>query len=269
MFIAAKKDLVNNKGDIYSGNNVEIKVLEKVQNNAATIEAIGDIYIEAAQIENFGEVTGSHSITGKIPGISSDVDMGSIDKTILNNKSNLIMQELFTDYIGGIGSWTWYHGHASDLGVYLHEIDKVESNYTSTMAYISSGKNITLKTTGDVINREGNILADKDINISAVNLKNENYTVDVEVNSEWRRDYELHGSAMYTLPYDTYLMDGKVYNYNRDKGYVVVNDKIIQKLGTDKATKISAGNNINISAVKVGNGALSSDPNAVNSKNIM
>ena len=268
MFITAKKDLVNNKGDIYSGNNVEIKVLEKVQNNAATIEAIGDIYIEAAQIENFGEVTGSHSITGKIPGISSDVDMGSIDKTILNNKSNLIMQELFTDYIGGIGSWTWYHGHASDLGVYLHEIDKVESNYTSTMAYISSGKNITLKTTGDVINREGNILADKDINISAVNLKNENYTVDVEVNSEWRRDYELHGSAMYTLPYDTYLMDGKVYNYNRDKGYVVVNDKIIQKLGTDKATKISAGNNINISAVKVGNGALSSDPNAVNSKNI-
>ena len=268
MFIAAKKDLVNNKGDIYSGNNVEIKVLEKVQNNAATIEAIGDIYIEAAQIENLGEVTGSHSITGKIPGISSDVDMGSIDKTILNNKSNLIMQELFTDYIGGIGSWTWYHGHASDLGVYLHEIDKVESNYTSTMAYISSGKNITLKTTGDVINREGNILADKDINISAVNLKNENYTVDVEVNSEWRRDYELHGSAMYTLPYDTYLMDGKVYNYNRDKGYVVVNDKIIQKLGTDKATKISAGNNINISAVKVGNGVLSSDPNVINDKNI-
>ncbi len=268
MFITTKKDLANNKGDIYSGNNAEIKVLGKVQNNAATIEAIGDIYIEAAQIENFGEVTGSHSITGKIPGISSDVDMGSIDKTILNNKSNLIMQELFTDYIGGIGSWTWYHGHASDLGVYLHEIDKVESNYTSTMAYISSGKNITLKTTGDVINREGNILADKDINISAVNLKNENYTVDVEVNSEWRRDYELHGSAMYTLPYDTYLMDGKVYNYNRDKGYVVVNDKIIQKLGTDKATKISAGNNINISAVKVGNGALSSDPNAVNSKNI-
>lgn len=71
--------------------------------------------------------------------------MGSIDKTILNNKSNLIMQELFTDYIGGIGSWTWYHGHASDLGVYLHEIDKVESNYTSTMAYISSGKILLLR----------------------------------------------------------------------------------------------------------------------------
>ena len=268
MFITAKKDLVNNKGDIYSGNNAEIKALGKAQNNAATIEAIGDIYIEAAQIENLGEVTGSHSITGKIPGISSNVDMDSIDKTILNNKSNLIMQELFTDYIGGVGSWTWFHEHSSDLGVYLHEIDKVESNYTSVMAYISSGKNITLKAIGDVINREGNILADKDINISAVNLKNENYTIDVEVNSEWRRDYELHGSAMYTLPYDAYLMDGKVYNHNRDKGYVVVNDKIIQKVGTDKATKISAGNNINISAVKVGNGALSSDPNAVNSKNI-
>ena len=268
MVITVKKDIVNTKGDIYSGNNIEIKALGKVQNNAATIEAIGDIYIEGAQIENLGEVTGSHSITGKIPGISSDIDMDLIDKTILNNKSNLIMQELFTDYIGGIGSWTWFHEHSSDLGVYLHEIDKVESNYTSIMAYISSGKNITLKTTGDVINREGNILADKDINISAVNLKNENYTIDVEVNSEWRRDYELHGSAMYTLPYDTYLMDGKVYNHNRDKGYVVVNDKIIQKVGTDKATKISAGNNINISAVKVGNGALSSDPNAVNSKNI-
>ena len=268
MVITVKKDIVNTKGDIYSGNNIEIKALGKVQNNAATIEAIGDIYIEGAQIENLGEVTGSHSITGKIPGISSDIDMDLIDKTILNNKSNLIMQELFTDYIGGIGSWTWFHEHSSDLGVYLHEIDKVESNYTSIMAYISSGKNITLKTTGDVINREGNILADKDINISAVNLKNENYTIDVEVNSEWRRDYELHGSAMYTLPYDTYLMDGKVYNHNRDKGYVVVNDKIIQKVGTDKATKISAGNNINITAVQIGNGVLSSDPNAVNSKNI-
>ena len=88
------------------------------------------------------------------------------------------------------------------------------------------------------------------------------------MNSEWRRDYELHGSAMYTLPYDTYLMDGKVYNHNRDKGYVVVNDKIIQKVGTDKATKISAGNNINISAVQVGNGVQSRDSNTVNSKNV-
>ncbi|MCI6031584.1 hemagglutinin repeat-containing protein, partial [Fusobacterium varium] len=271
MFITAKKNLVNNKGDIYSGNNIEIKALGKVQNNAATIEAIGDIYIEAAQIENLGEVTGSHSVIGKVPGISSNIDVTTIDRTQLNGKSLEIMNELYTVHIESKGSWTWFdddNDHDSKRNVYLAYIDEIESNYTSKMAYISSGKNITLKATGDVINREGNILADGDINISAVNLKNENYTIDVEVNSEWRRDYELHGSAMHTLPDDTYLMDGKVYNYNHDKGYVVVKDKIIQKVGTDKATKISAGNKINISAVQVGNGVLSSDPNAVNSKNV-
>ncbi len=260
MFITTKKDLANNKGDIYSGNNAEIKVLGKVQNNAATIEAIGDIYIEAAQIENFGEVTGSHSITGKIPGISSDVDMGSIDKTILNNKSNLIMQELFTDYIGGIGSWTWYHGHASDLGVYLHEIDKVESNYTSTMAYISSGKNITLKTTGDVINREGNILADKDINISAVKVGNGALSSDPNaVNSKNINVGQVILNSNNISKTGTINTESFITIPEGDKGLFVVNKDLVNSAGVSVTEK---------DKITVGNGELIFNNNSVSNNKI-
>ena len=93
------------------------------------------------------------------------------------------------------------------------------------MAYISSGKNVTLKTTGDVINREGNISADRDINISAYRLINGNFLDSIG-------DYE---------------------------------DKAAE---TDKRTKISAGNNINISAIQVGDGILTKEENTVNEKTI-
>ena len=263
MFIATKKDLVNNKGDIYSGNNAEIKVLGKVQNNAATIEAIGDIYIEAAQIENLGEVTGSHSITGKIPASAVTTNVSQQEKDKIKDKFLNLIDEM------NEGKDDKYEKAYFD-STELEWIDEIESNYTSKMAYISSGKNITLKTTGDVINREGNILADKDINISAVNLRNENYIIDVTTNSSWKSKYYTYawiesgggnGGENNGTPTEGRWV--KIYHEDLE-----LTDPFIQKVGTDKATKISAGNNINISAVQVGNGVQSSDSNVVNSKNI-
>ncbi|GAA6325122.1 hemagglutinin repeat-containing protein [Fusobacterium ulcerans] len=264
MFIATKKDLVNNKGDIYSGNNAEIKVLGKVQNNAATIEAIGDIYIEAAQIENLGEVTGSHSITGKIPASAVTTNVSQQEKDKIKDKFLNLIDEM------NEGKDDKYEKAYFD-STELEWIDEIESNYTSKMAYISSGKNITLKTTGDVINREGNILADKDINIAANILKNENFVVDVTTNSQWKSKYYTYSIS----EGGDYGGDNSEHGgsggggalrkvYHEDLKLI---EPFIQKVGTDKATKISAGNNINISAVQVGNGVLSSDPNTVNSKN--
>ena len=180
MLISLKKDFINDKGEIFSGNNMEIKAFGKVQNSAGTVESMGDIYIEGVQIENLGEVIENPSV--------------SLSK------------------VSGSSEWG----------------DKTEKNYISTMAYISSGKNITLKATGDIINREGNILADKDVNITAYRLINENFA----------------GSAT---------------------GYSISGSEAAE---TDKRTKISAGNNINISAIKIGDGILLKGANIVNAKDI-
>ena len=261
MFITAKKDFFNNKGDIYSGNNVEIKALGKVQNNTATIEAIGDIYIEAAQIENLGEITGSHSVIGKVPASAVTTNVTQQEKDKIKNKFLKLIAEMNE---GKNNKYDKAHFDSMEL----EWIDKIESNYTSKMAYISSGKNITLKTTGDVINRESNILADKDVNISAVNLKNENFVVDITTNSQWKAKY-------YTYVWEEGGSGNNDNNgtagghwtkiYHKD---LKLTEPFIQKIGTDKATKISAGNNINISAVQVGNGVQSRDSNTVNSKNV-
>ncbi|MEH1740764.1 hemagglutinin repeat-containing protein [Fusobacterium varium] len=261
MFITAKKDFFNNKGDIYSGNNVEIKALGKVQNNTATIEAIGDIYIEAAQIENLGEITGSHSVIGKVPASAVTTNVTQQEKDKIKNKFLKLIAEMNE---GKNNKYDKAHFDSMEL----EWIDKIESNYTSKMAYISSGKNITLKTTGDVINRESNILADKDVNISAVNLKNENFVVDITTNSQWKAKY-------YTYVWEEGGSGNNDNNgtagghwtkiYHKD---LKLTEPFIQKMGTDKATKISAGNKINISAVQVGNGVQSRDSNTVNSKNV-
>lgn len=170
MMITLKEDFINNKGEVHSGNNIEIKALGKVQNNAGIIEAIGDIYIEAAQIENLGEITVNYSAAGG-----------------------------------------------------------TSTNYIKNMAYISSGKDITLKTTGDVVNREGNILAGRDIKITAYKLINGNIR-DGESNNLINYKYSFSGNE------------------------------------TDRITKISAGNNINISAIEIGDGILLTETNVVNDR---
>lgn len=65
MTISLKEDFINNKGEIFSGNNIKIKTLGKVQNNAGIIESMGDIYIEAVQIENLGEIAEGSTVIEK------------------------------------------------------------------------------------------------------------------------------------------------------------------------------------------------------------
>lgn len=196
MTITLKEDFINNKGEVHSGNNAEIKALGKVQNNAGIIEAVGDIYIEGAQIENLGEIAVSYSVSGGI-----------------------------------------------------------EGDYARNMAYISSGKDITLKTIGDVVNREGNILAGRDVNITAYRLINGN--IIGYDNNDFQPKYR----------YDAYFFseDGKkeVRVYEED---LSLTESFIQKVETDRRTKISAGNKINISAIQIGDGALLTEENRVNNK---
>lgn len=175
MTITLKEDFINNKGEVYSGNNAEIKALGKIQNNAGIIEAVGDISIEGAQIENLGEVAASYSAAGGTDG-----------------------------------------------------------DYLRNMAYISSGKNITLKTTGNMVNKEGNILAGRDVNITAYRLINGNIIT--------------YGSK-------------DAYSFSEDGKKEV---KVYAEI--DRRTKISAGNKINISAVQMGDGVLLTEKNTVNNK---
>mgnify|MGYP002591694792 FL=1 len=210
MTISLKEDFINNKGEIFSGNNIEIKTLGKVQNNAGIIESMGDIYIEAVQIENLGEIVEGSTVIEK--GFGAVENMSEEEKNRIKDKFLSLINEATEENSEKYGK---VYFNSSSLGW--------EDEYTNKMAYISSGKNVTLKTTGDVINRGGNISADRDINISAYRLINGNFPSSIG-------DYE---------------------------------DKAAE---TDKRTKISAGNNINISAIQVGDGILTKEENTVNEK---
>ena len=212
MTISLKEDFINNKGEIFSGNNIEIKTLGKVQNNAGIIESMGDIYIEAVQIENLGEIAEGSTVIEK--GFGAVENMSEEEKNRIKDKFLSLIDEATEENSEKYGK---VYFNSSSLGW--------EDEYANKMAYISSGKNVTLKTTGDVINREGNISADRDINISAYRLINGNFPSSIG-------DYE---------------------------------DKVAE---TDKRTKISAGNNINISAIQVGDGILTKEENTVNEKTI-
>ena len=195
MTITLKEDFINNKGEVHSGNNAEIKALGKVQNNAGIIEAVGDIYIEGAQIENLGEIAVSYSASGGTDG-----------------------------------------------------------EYARNMAYISSGKGITLKTIGDVVNREGNILAGRDVNVTAYRLINGNI---IDYNNDEKYEYNAYSF------YEDEKKEVEVYDKK-----LSLTESFTQKAETDRRTKISAGNKINISAIQIGNGALLTEENLVNNKYI-
>lgn len=263
MNINAIGNILNEKGEIYSGNNLIITTEGNIRNIVGDIESVGDITINASQLENIGEVIGEHSIK-YVSGGDLNLDTSTVNKDKLNAKSEELMDRLYKEYIKG-GRWDWFHDGG---GVYLHGGEKVVSNYTSNLSYLTAGKNLTLNIKNDITNREGNILAGNDINIDAQNLTNENFLKEVTTKAEWRRDYELHGGAMYTLGDETYYYDGQIYNHNRDKGNVIIKDDITWKVGSDKATKISARGSLNINANKVGNGVLANDKHTANNKNI-
>ena len=219
------KDLINNS-QIISGNSLILNTESILNGNYSLIYSKNDITMSVKKdfINNKGEIFSENNIKikalGKVQnnaGIIEAIGDIYIEGEQIENLGEVIENPSVAENIS-----------VSTMSESLDLVDRAENNYASTMAYISSGKNITLKTTGDVINREGNISADNDVNITAYRLINENFSGNTAV-------YSLTGS---------------------------------EATGIDKGTKISAGNNINISAIRTGDGIFSKEINIVNAKDI-
>ena len=261
MSLNANKDILNEKSEIYSGSNIVITANENVVNKIGDIEGQNDITITASNIENIGEVIGSHEIK-YVLGKALNLDTSKIDKDPIRKKSNEIFNKVYDEFVKE-GRTEW------ENDVHLYGGEKVISNYTSNLSYISAGKNLTLNAKNNILNKEGNILAVNDVNIKTKNLTNETYLIDITTKAEWRQNYEMHGDAMYKLGYNQYYYDGQLYNHNRDKGYTIVKTDITWKVGSDKPTLISAGGKANIDVVEtIGNGTLSNKVYGVDEKHI-
>ena len=297
MKVDFKDIFLNDKAYIYSSGDITITGKEGTfTNKVGDIESEKNIKIEAKDIKNLAEVTGSHKVIGTVPGNQSNIDMSKVDIDKYNKLSIEVIKEYFRkysvpsdteikkveDYVrfdkrkgeefttsdGRKGQWTWQEGKYID-GVYLNKADKIESNYQSKKSTIKAAGDITLIAKNDVENLESNILANKDITIKANRLINKNYDIEVERNIEFIRGYEFHESAR--NPYDIrnkLVMDGKVLVGSPwDKGDVFVKGKVITYVGTGDNAKISAGGNINITANKVGNGVETKENVSVNFEN--
>ncbi|WP_405358037.1 hemagglutinin repeat-containing protein [Fusobacterium polymorphum] len=297
MKVDFKDIFLNDKAYIYSSGDITITGKEGTfTNKVGDIESEKNIKIEAKDIKNLAEVTGSHKVIGTVPGNQSNIDMSKVDIDKYNKLSIEVIKEYFRkysvpsdteikkveDYVrfdkrkgeefttsdGRKGQWTWQEGKYID-GVYLNKADKIESNYQSKKSTIKAAGDITLIAKNDVENLESNILANKDITIQANRLINKNYDIEVERNVEFIRGYEFHESAR--NPYDIrnkLVMDGKVLVGSPwDKGDVFVKGKVTTYVGTGDNAKISAGGNINITANKVGNGVETKENVSVNFEN--
>ena len=278
-----KNKFLNDKADIYTtGDFSAISDNGEFINNVADITSEGNIRIEAKDIKNLSEISGSHKVIGTLAPNESNIDISKLDFEKYNEMATEIVKEYFRKYIvkdngrivkyirrdgrpgeefiapSGNGQWTWQEGNYLNT-VHLNKVDKIESNYTSEAGNIKSNKNITLVAKNDIENKESNILANKNINIKAQNVKNINLNIPIEVNAEFIRGFEFHENAKNPIKLrKKYVMDGKVFvGEPWDKGDVFVKDKIVTQVGTGKNAKISAGENLNITANEVGNGFIS------------
>jgi len=278
-----KNKFLNDKADIYTtGDFSAISDNGEFINNVADITSEGNIRIEAKDIKNLSEISGSHKVIGTLAPNESNIDISKLDFDKYNEMATEIVKEYFRKYIvkddgrivkyirydgrpgeefiapSGNGQWTWQEGNYLNT-VHLNKVDKIESNYTSEAGNIKSNKNITLVAKNDIENKESNILANKNINIKAQNVKNINLNIPIEVNAEFIRGFEFHENARNPIELrKKYVMDGKVFvGEPWDKGDVFVKDKIVTQVGTGKNAKISAGENLNITANEVGNGFIS------------
>ena len=278
-----KNKFLNDKADIYTtGDFSAISDNGEFINNVADITSEGNIRIEAKDIKNLSEISGSHKVIGTLAPNESNIDISKLNFDKYNEMATEIVKEYFRKYIvkdngrivkyirydgrpgeefiapSGNGQWTWQKGNYLNT-VHLNKVDKIESNYTSEAGNIKSNKNITLVAKNDIENKESNILANKNVNIKAQNVKNINLNIPIEVNMEFIRGFEFHENARNPIKLrKKYVMDGKVLvGEPWDKGDVFVKDKIVTQVGTGKNAKISAGENLNITANEVGNGFIS------------
>ena len=305
MKVDFKDIFLNDKAEIYSSGDITINSENGTfTNKVGDIESERNIKIVAKNIKNLAEVTGNHEIKGKVPAEKSNVDMSKLDIDKYNKLSADIVNSFFKEYIikkvakdkriyiklvkisanenggsfrkqghgkdseGYYGAWDW-EKDKSKAGVYLTEADEIKSNYTSKKSTIKAGGNITLIAKNDVENLESNILANGDVNITANQLINKNFDIAIKRNITLKRDIEYHGDAMHNLEWrKTYNhMGQKIYNYNEDKGNVIIETEIDAVAGTGDNAKISAGGNINITANKVGNGLETKENVSIVSKN--
>ena len=305
MKVDFKDIFLNDKAEIYSSGDITINSENGTfTNKVGDIESERNIKIVAKNIKNLAEVTGNHEIKGKVPAEKSNVDMSKLDIDKYNKLSADIVNSFFKEYIikkvakdkriyikllnisanenGGsfrkqghgkdseayYGAWDW-EKDKSKAGVYLTEADEIKSNYTSKKSTIKAGGNITLIAKNNVENLESNILANGDVNITANQLINKNFDIAIKRNITLKRDIEYHGDAMHNLEWrKTYNhMGQKIYNYNEDKGNVIIETEIDAVAGTGDNAKISAGGNINITANKVGNGIETKENVSIVSKN--
>jgi len=186
-----KFDLKNdflNKGEIYSGKNIDIKALGAVTNNTATISAQNNIDINAKKITNIGKVEKKNPTIERKSALDSDTNITEKQREeakkyfqeLVNRKNN-------EKGIENPGEYT--------EGSYLFKdfkaewIEKVKSNDVSKLSYITADNNISLTSKEDILNEEGNILANNDITITASKITNRNSIRDVDIKIGWN---ELH-----------------------------------------------------------------------------
>ena len=268
-----KFDLKNdflNKGEIYSGKNIDIKALGAVTNNTATISAQNNIDINAKKITNIGKVEKKNPTIERKSALDSDTNITEKQREeakkyfqeLVNRKNN-------EKGIENPGRYT--------EGSYLFKdfkaewIEKVKSNDVSKLSYITADNNISLTSKEDILNEEGNILANNDITITAPKVINRNSTRDVDIKIGWKAPiYEV----TYTEGHD-YGGEHEGHNGSGGGGHYSTSPvgteeyigKTTQTIGADKASKIAAGKNLTINAQKVGNGFKDNETNDIKNKN--
>ncbi|WP_339012714.1 hemagglutinin repeat-containing protein [Fusobacterium animalis] len=268
-----KFDLKNdflNKGEIYSGKNIDIKAIGNVTNETATISAQNNIDINAKKITNIGKVEKKNPTFERKSALDSDTNITEKQREeakkyfqeLVNRKNN-------EKGIENPGRYT--------EGSYLFKdfkaewIEKVKSNDVSKLSYITADNNISLTSKEDILNEEGNILANNDITITAPKVINRNSTRDVDIKIGWKAPiYEV----TYTEGHD-YGGEHEGHNGSGGGGHYSTSPvgteeyigKTTQTIGADKASKIAAGKNLTINAQKVGNGFKDNETNDIKNKN--
>ncbi|MDO4691196.1 MAG: hemagglutinin repeat-containing protein, partial [Fusobacterium sp.] len=251
MDIAFEKKFLNEKADIYSAGNLDIKGLNgDFENRVGDITSIGNLKIEAKNIKNIGELSGSHEIRGKVTPAEMNINISQEQK---NRALNYFQNLVDTYNINKFGSDKHYLGEFK-----IDYFDGIKSNYMSKLSSIRSNANINLNAKEKIENQEGSIVSNKNINIKAKELINNNFLKKVETNYFWKaltyreEEIEREGSseAAQNRNSSTRIrrVTGTILKYM---------DTVTQYVGADKKSTISAGGNLVINATKVGNGVFS------------
>lgn len=189
--------------------------------------------LESEKLENLGEFTGSYT-KKKVNGSESSIDVSKLNLPEIDKK----LQDALNRASRKSKHWKG--------DKYLVTAEEGVSNYKSKISNIKSGGDIEIDS-ANILNKEGNIIANNNINIIADSLYNDREFRDININLNFRRDYKykkrLRGSGSSKVSASTVTQ---------------------QRLFGDKTTNITAGGDINITAKKVGNGEYTKGTTIIN-----